>query len=165
MIRTWTEDDSRALEAEADEWAKAHPGGEWAICPECSGAGSMYESGPPCMTCGGAGEVVAQTCCAKLEGRKLKQSQILREAARLMGRDGFTPYWRDGACGCFLQRTEAVTRNDEARLLALDCLHQVVGSKFSTFALIDNGWTGPGHTKDAVAALDIAADIREAEGL
>jgi hypothetical protein len=108
----------------------------------------------------------------------MKPSEILYKAAERM-KEGFSPHYREGSCGCFMHRTRVVLPVDadgdtdgdniNARMHALQTLAGVVGLQgaahfSSVVGLYTRGWTGPECTADAVAALTIAADIAASEG-
>lgn len=90
----------------------------------------------------------------------MTESEILYAAAERM-REGFSPFFEVGECGCFLNRIELYGRLASD---AQDRIASVIGltdgdDLTSTKPLIVAGWTGPECTDDAVAALLIAADL------
>lgn len=90
----------------------------------------------------------------------MTESEILRKAAALMERDGFSPEYRNMECGCFILRLDQVCpRTSAAWGGAADRISGIVGSVHPDRLRLD-GW----NTNDAVAALSIAADLAEAEG-
>lgn len=102
----------------------------------------------------------------------MKISENLRARAAYIKRHGFSPFLGDaaGAC-CFIgsgsfPRGRERTRDDAIDdWLALEFLRDhILGGVAVVFAsstLEDGDWT----TRDAVAALEMAADIAECEGL
>lgn len=106
----------------------------------------------------------------------MKQSEILRKAADSMRKGGFDPRYMRGPCGCFCRHLDAQVGGDFASpeyRAARQQMADLIGRPdpfltgrndsdpwFGEEALEHEGWT----TDDAVAALNIAADIAECEG-
>ncbi len=89
---------------------------------------------------------------------------LRRMAQWYRDRRGFSPhlYAREGKrqCGCFCR-----ARNERSIEVCLFATHlpDLVGGRFDVDGLIAAGWTGPECTDDAIAVLEMAADIESCE--
>lgn len=91
----------------------------------------------------------------------MKEYEILYAAAERM-KSGFSPQLRRGGCGCFVNRVDPHPFSDlerETVYRAISRVEAIIGCRIDYWSLEHSGWTGPECTDDAVAALEIAADI------
>lgn len=86
-------------------------------------------------------------------------SEIARAMGEYIREHGFSPLYHAGnGCGCFMHAYSAITAIEFQGSDVRKALRDVVGTSFGEWDLKQSGWLA-GHTDDASAACDIAADL------